>query len=146
MAKRQDRLSSLIHREVAELLQRKVKDPRIEGVTVTRVEMSGDLHYAWIYVDFVSRTGDMDRALGALSHASGFLRSEVRQNLRLRHTPELVFRADAGLEHSERIHKVLAELKERGELTDDNPELTGTEADLSESDATVGDADSGDTA
>jgi ribosome-binding factor A len=146
MSKRKERLSSLIQREVAELLHRKVKDPRIEGVTITRVEMSGDLHYAWIYVDFVSRTVDMNRALGALSHASGFLRGEVRQNLRLRHTPELVFRADAGLEHSERIYKVLSELKERGELTADDPERTGTEEELSESDATVGDADSGDTA
>ena len=122
MAKRQDRLSSLIHREVAELLHRKVKDPRIEGVTVTHVEMSGDLHYAWVYVDFVSRSGDMEKAMSALSRAAGFLRSEVRQNLRLRHTPELVFRADTGLEHSERIGQVLAELRQRGELSDETPE------------------------
>ena len=64
-------------------------------------------------VDFVSRAGDMEKALSALGKASGFLRNELRQSLRMRHTPELVFRSDVGLEHSERIHTLLAELRDR---------------------------------
>jgi ribosome-binding factor A len=116
MGKRKERVASLIHREVAELLQRRMKDPRLEALTVTRVELSPDLHYAWVYVDFASRPGDLDAALGALEGASRFLRNEIRNNLRLRHTPELVFRSDRGLAHSERVQQLLSELRDRGEL------------------------------
>jgi ribosome-binding factor A len=119
MSKRNDRVSSLLHREVAGLLQLRMRDPRIEGLTVTRVEVSNDLHYAWVYVDFVSRQGNVDAALAALEKASRFIRNEVRQNLSMRHTPELIFRSDKGLEYSERIHNVLQELRERGELPAD---------------------------
>jgi ribosome-binding factor A len=116
MKNRNDRVSSLIHREVAELLQKRMRDPRIEGLTVTRVEVSPDLHYAWVYVDLVSRPQEVGHALDALAGASRFLRNEIRQSLRMRYTPELIFRSDRGLEHSERIHHLIEELRQKGEL------------------------------
>jgi ribosome-binding factor A len=93
-----------------------MRDPRLGGLTITRVEVSPDLHYAWIYVDLVSRPQEVAKALDALSGAGRFLRNEIRQSLRLRHTPELVFRSDKGLEHSERIHHLLDELRRQEDL------------------------------
>lgn len=145
MSKRSEKVSSQMHREVAELLQTRLRDPRLVGLTVTRVEVSNDLHYAWVYVDFVSHPGDTKVALAALAKASGFLRSEIRQSLRMRYTPELIFRDDKGLEHSERIRLVLQELKARGEIPSDEPALEagepGAETDGSDAETDGSDAE-----
>jgi len=124
MSKRNDRVASLIHREVAEMLQWRIKDPRLEGLTVTRVEMSPDVHYAWIYIDLVSHPERVEKALEALHRASGFMRGELRQKLKLRFTPELVFRADQGLAYSEKINHILSDLKAQGEFSSESPEVT----------------------
>lgn len=140
MSKRSEKVSSALHREVAELLQMRLRDPRLTGLTISRVEVSSDLHYAWVYVDFVSHPGDSDQALVALGKASGFLRNEIRQKLRMRYTPELIFRNDKGLEHSERINTILEDLKARGELSDESAEVLA-EAPEASADVDAGSAD-----
>ncbi len=103
------RVASLLRQVIAELLEREVKDPRVRGVTVTDVDVTGDLREARVYV---SGPPELDReaALEGLSRARGFLRREVGNRISLRVTPQLEFRYDASLEYGALIEGRLREL------------------------------------
>jgi len=100
---------------VAEFLTSNVRDPRIGFVTVTRVEVSADLSHASIWVSVMGSEEEKARTLEGLDSAARFLRSEVSRQLRLRTSPELHFHLDRGLEHAQRIDRVLRDLKEGGD-------------------------------
>lgn len=99
-------------KELADILQHDLKDPRIGFVTITRVEVSGDLQHAKIYVSVYGQEADKDATLGVLTKAAGFIRGEIARRLHMRIAPELVFRLDESGEYSERIEQVLKSLKE----------------------------------
>ena len=97
---------------VAEALAREVRDPRIGLVTVTRVEVSGDLGHARIFVALAGEAEpEVERVLAGLRSAAGFLRGRVARALATRTTPELHFELDRGAEHAARINAMLAELR-----------------------------------
>lgn len=108
--KYQRRVSELIHIHLSNLLERKVKDPRLEMVTITDVEVSPDASHAKVY--FSAFGGDQSRqeAREGLESAAGWLRRELGQRLRLRRTPELIFHYDHSVERGERISNILDEL------------------------------------
>lgn len=108
--KYQQRVSELIHIRLSNLLERKVKDPRLDLVTITDVEVSPDAARANVY--FTAPTGDRPReeVQEGLESAAGWLRRELGQQLRLRHTPELIFHYDHSVERGERISGILDEL------------------------------------
>ncbi|MBS3783110.1 MAG: 30S ribosome-binding factor RbfA [Anaerolineae bacterium] len=108
--KYQQRVSELIHIRLSNLLERKVKDPRLDLVTITDVEVSPDAARANVY--FTAPTGDRPReeVQEGLESAAGWLRRELGQQLRLRHTPELIFHYDRSVERGERISGILDEL------------------------------------
>jgi ribosome-binding factor A len=117
MTHRIERVNNLIRREISELLQRQVKDPRLGGfVIVTEVSASSDLKYAKIFVNCVSCTGEREQMLSGLAAASGYLRNELAKRLKLRRIPELSFHWDDSLERGAR----LLELIDR--VSDDTPE------------------------
>jgi ribosome-binding factor A len=87
-----------------------LKDPRIGFVTVTRVDVTADLRTARIYVGVLGTEKQRQTSLTGLRQASGFLRRALGQSLRLRYTPELVFTYDEGLEASDRVAQLLAEI------------------------------------
>jgi ribosome-binding factor A len=96
MSRRIERINHLIRDILSELLQRQVKDPRLNSfVTVTRVSTSPDLQHAKV---FVSTMGNEEETLRALASASGFFRKELGARLSLRHIPELSFRRDDTIE------------------------------------------------
>lgn len=110
MSIKQDRVSGRIRTILSELLLREVADPRLHYITITDVELDPELQYARVYVNAL---GDEDRqadVMQGLEHARGFLRREVGKRVRLRKTPELEFRWDHTLEHSERINQLIASL------------------------------------
>ena len=107
--RRQRRVGELLHEELGDLLQKKIRDPRLAFVTITTVEMSPDLRRAHV---FVSSLGDQEAMLAGLRHASGFLRRELGQRLSLRYIPDLTFHLDDSLERGERILRLLQEIKE----------------------------------
>ena len=111
MPHRIDRVNSLIRRELSYLLQRQIKDPRIDAsVTVTEVVTSSDLKFAKV---FISRIGDVEQkqeALTALASASGYLRKELARSLKLRFTPLLNFHWDDSIEHGERLSRLIDEV------------------------------------
>lgn len=104
---RVSRVGEQIKKELSEILQLEIKDPRIGFVTVTAVEMSGDLQIAKVFVSVFGSPEEKQQTLAALEKAKGYMRSEIGKRIRLRYTPELVFVMDESLEHSEHINKLL---------------------------------------
>ncbi|HTR19578.1 MAG TPA: 30S ribosome-binding factor RbfA [Gemmatimonadales bacterium] len=109
---RPERVGELIRQTVAEFLTSNVRDPRIGFVTVTGVDVSADLSHANVSVSVMGEEAEKERSLEGLASAAKFLRSQLSRELPLRTSPELHFRLDRGLEHAQRIDRVLKELKE----------------------------------
>lgn len=120
---RKSRVASVIRATVAELIARRVKDPRVSGVTIIECEVTGDLREARI---FYSTHGDRDAAATGLARASGFLRRELGKQLKMRNTPSLTFTFDGSLEYGARIEAHLKNLGlGQGQTADDEPEPDG---------------------
>ena len=108
MAHRIERVNNLIRREISELIQRQVKDPRLDAfVTITEVVTSPDLKYAKVFVSCINGKQEEQKILSVLTAASGFLRSELAKNLKLRRIPELSFHWDDSIEHGDRILRLI---------------------------------------
>ncbi len=110
--RRTDRLGHQIRVELAELISRQVKDPRIGFATVTRVELTADLHHARVFVSVLGSPEEQQSSIEGLSSAAGFLRHEIGHRLALRRVPELAFILDHGAEAGEKIEMLLQEIHE----------------------------------
>jgi ribosome-binding factor A len=110
VSRRTERLSEEIREEVALLLARALKLPRRGFGTVTRVELTPDLRTARVYVGVLGTEKLCTSSLAGLKQGAGFLRRALGRTLRLRYTPELLFQYDEGLEASDRVAKLLAEI------------------------------------
>ncbi len=108
MAHRIERVNTLIRREISELIQHQMRDPRLdEFVVVTEVDTSSDLKFAKVFVSCIGGQQQEQKILGVLNSASGFLRSELAKNVTLRRTPELSFHWDNSIEHGDRILRLI---------------------------------------
>lgn len=112
---RPEQVGETIRQVVADALTREVRDPRVGFVTVTGVEVTGDLSYARVMVSVMGDEDEKTRALEGLQSAAGFLRTKVGRSLSTRIVPELRFELDRGLEQAARINQILADLKTDGE-------------------------------
>lgn len=113
------RINEEIQRELAELLRR-LKDPRISQagmVSVTRVDTTGDLRYARVYISVLDKSREKETLKG-LKSASGFLRRELGRALQLRYTPELQFIGDDSIQHGAHILEVLRRVEQEDEGRD----------------------------
>ncbi len=99
-----------VKKTVSEIVQKEAKDPDIGFVTVTNVELSGDLRHAKIYVSIYGDETQRQKTLDALERATGFVRSELGNRMRFKHVPEVVFKFDGSIEHGDNINKILREL------------------------------------
>lgn len=106
---RTQRVAQLLKEEIAQLLQREVKDARIGLVTVTDVRVTRDLKYADVYV-YLPDEDRRAKALEGLTSAAGFMRSRLGRELRIRRMPELRFLMDRTQDHAARIHELLSEV------------------------------------
>ena len=111
--KRIERVNQLMKEEISALLQRELKDPRIGFVTVTEVEVSKDLSQAKVYVSIFGSEEEWKETFAALESAKGFIRHWLRQHLKLRVIPSLLFRPDRSMAHAAHIQGLLAQLKAR---------------------------------
>ena len=104
---------------VAEMLERRIKDPRLGFVTVTDVRVSGDTQQATIFYTVLGEQGDEEAAMtgtaAALESAKGLLRSEVGKHLGMRHVPTLTFVHDALPENARHLDEVLARARAQDE-------------------------------
>ena len=105
--KRTDRLGDQFRMEIADILLKKIQDPRIGFATVTSVEISVDLRHAKVFVSSLEEPAAKERTLKALKQAAGFIRSELGKRLKLRRIPELVFYQDQSLEKAAHLYEVI---------------------------------------
>jgi ribosome-binding factor A len=108
---RKERLEELLKREISEIIQREVKDPRIGFVTVTDAEVSRDLSFAKVFVSVLGTEEQQAAALKGLNSATRFIRGEFGQRIKLRQVPEITFRMDTGIQHGARIHELLEQIR-----------------------------------
>lgn len=116
MAPKQDnqrakRLGEQIQRELTELLRRDVKDERIGNVTITAVNVSGDLRTARVYYLVFGKEGPDPKVQQGLTSAAGFLRNALSKALMIRYTPTLTFELDTTIEHGVRLTQLIDSLK-----------------------------------
>lgn len=111
MAKvRVGRVGEQIKKELSTLIQMELKDPRIGFITVTGVEVTGDLSQARVYLSVLGNDEQKEETLKALARGTGFLRSELGKRIRFRHTPELIFKFDQSIEYGSRIESLLEKI------------------------------------
>jgi len=111
--RRADRLGDLIQREISDILQKRIKDPRIGFCTILRVDVSRDLRHAKVFVSIMGTEDQQKSTLAGLKSATGFIRREIGSRIMLRHTPEIVFRIDRSIDHSIRIAQLIKEGNEQ---------------------------------
>ncbi len=112
-----NRLNAALQRTLSELLETKVRDPRVGFVTLSSVELNRDHSVAKVYFSVLGQDdGARQSSLAGLKKATGFLQSQVARILELRATPELRFVPDDSLDRSEAVEAVLKDLAERGEF------------------------------
>ena len=114
MSNRVTRLQEAIKREASYIIQQKVKDPRLGFVSITDVELSNDLSYCKIFVSVLGDENQREQTMIGLNKATGFIRSEIGNSVKLRHVPEIVFQYDNSIEHGSRIEAILREITGAG--------------------------------
>ncbi len=107
------RIDHEVQRILGILVTQELKDPRLGFVTVTRAEVSDDLHQCKVFVSVIGDREQAHQTLDALHHASRFLRGELGRRIDLRHTPELVFIEDRTTERAIQLAKDLRADAER---------------------------------
>ena len=101
-----------IRREVSAIL-RELKDPRVSGcmLSVVRVEVTNDLSYCTVYVSAMEGMETAENAVKGLKSAAGYVRRELGNRLKLRHVPEMIFKATDSIEYSANISSILHDLE-----------------------------------
>jgi len=112
MSQRTDRLDSQIRAELAELLHREMKDPRVGLATITRVETARDLGTAKVWVSIMGTDEEREATMKALTDAAPWLRRQLGGRLTVRHIPQLLIRHDDSIEAGDRVLRLLRELED----------------------------------
>jgi len=107
---RTDRVSALIHREVANIIDLELKDTRVGMVTITGVEVSRDIRNARVYVSVLGGNDETASTLDALNDAAAFIRSRLKTKVILKYIPELRFFFDSSTVDGMRIDKLIDEI------------------------------------
>jgi len=109
---RANRVGEQIKKELTDIIQRELKDPRVGFVTVTDVDVTGDLQQATAFITVYGDDDERKKTLKALETANGFIRSEIGKRIHLRKTPELSFTYDESIEQGNRIDELLRKLNQ----------------------------------
>lgn len=108
---RSKRISEEIKKIVSEIIMRGIKDPRVSKMTsVTHVETTRDLRYTNIYISVFDPNANSVQTLNGLNSAKGFIRKEIGSQLKLRVTPEPIFKLDDSIEHGMHISDIIQQL------------------------------------
>ncbi len=108
---RLERVQRQLLRETSVVLKEEMKDPRIGFVTVTEAQLSPDFRHAKIFVSILGSRDEQEETFQVLQKASGFVRAQIGQRIRLRYTPEITFMRDDSIEHVDRIFRIMNEIK-----------------------------------
>ncbi|QBE70127.1 30S ribosome-binding factor RbfA [Synechococcus sp. WH 8101] len=133
--RRVERVAALIRRETSELLIHGIRDERVHQgmVSITEVEVSGDLQHCKIFVSIYGEDADKRNVLEGLKAASGYLRGELGRRLQMRRAPEVVFQLDRGIEKGTSVLNLLNRLEEERQERDELPQSDQPEPSVQES-------------
>ena len=112
MAVRQDRVESIINKNISEIIQFDLKDPSVGFVTITDVKMTNDYSYAKIFVSFLGQDNRQKKGLETLNKAKGHIRSLLAKKISIRKVPQLIFVLDTTLEKANKIETIIRKTKE----------------------------------
>jgi ribosome-binding factor A len=118
------RVGELIQAELATLLTRGLKDPRLEMSTVSYVDVTPDLRYARVYISRLGSEAEQDAMLQGFQRAAGFIRGQLGRRLKLRYIPQLTFELDTGIAYGVRISSMLNKLTATSATEEPNAEVT----------------------
>ncbi|MDN3014748.1 30S ribosome-binding factor RbfA [Neobacillus drentensis] len=110
MSHRANRVGEQMKKELSDIIGRKIKDPRIGFVTVTDVQVTGDLQQAKVFISVLGDDEQRENTLKGLAKAKGFIRTEIGHRIRLRKTPEIIFEFDESIDYGNRIETLLHQL------------------------------------
>lgn len=131
--RRVSRVAELIKREISQMLLNGIKDDRVGTgmVSVTDVDVSGDLQHAKIYVSIYGTEEAKAETMAGLKSATGYVRTELGARVRLRRTPEVVFIEDHSIERGNKVLSLLNQLKQERppEMAEENKEMIDDEDD-----------------
>lgn len=107
---RMNRIDEEFKKEISIIVDQDLKNPNITGmISVTKVKVSKDLHFARVYVSLLN-SKNKKNTLEGLKNSAGFIRSELAKRINLRYTPELVFELDESLEYGAKIENILKDI------------------------------------
>lgn len=126
---RTDRLNSNLKEVISEVIRRDVRNPHVnELVTVTRVDISKDLHYAKVYISVIGSNEAKEETIKALNSAAGFIAVTASKKVVMRYFPELTFKLDDSVDKHMRIEEILEEIQAKREAAQqENPSATADE-------------------
>jgi len=108
--KRAVRVGDQILKEVADLLMRKVKDPRVYGVTLTGIDLSKDLKHGRIFYSVIGEHDDIIKTQTGLESAKGYIKREIGRRLNLRYMPDIMFQYDPTIETGNQMEKLFQKI------------------------------------
>lgn len=115
--RRPERLAETIKQEISDMIRNELKDPRIGFITITRVEVSGDLRHSKVYVSVMGEEKQKKDSMEGLQCAKGFVRSELGKRVRLRYVPEINFVLDDSIDRGNKVLDLIN--KTKGENIDE---------------------------
>lgn len=104
---RSRRIAEQVQRELSEIIRMELKDPRVGMITITEVEVTPDTAYARVYFTLMGDAERIKETTAALTHAAGFLRSELAHRMKLRIVPQLLFKYDVSVERGARLSQLI---------------------------------------
>lgn len=107
-----EKISGIIQKNVSEIIQFELKDPKIGFVTITDVTVTNDLSIAKIYVSFLGQQAREEAGMKALDRGKGFIRSHLAKRLSMRKVPELIFLVDHSLEKGNHIEEIIRKINQ----------------------------------
>jgi len=129
---RYKRISEEVKKVISNILLFEIKDPRVSKLSsVTHVEVTNDLRYAYVYISCFDPKHDVQMTIDGLNSAKGFIRKEIGKALDLRSTPEPIFKIDTSIEHGMHINEIIGTLNiKHDDATeeDESESLIGEEA------------------
>lgn len=107
---RAERVGEQMKQELMDIINNKVKDPRIGFITITDVQLTNDLSIATVYLTVLGNEKEVDDTFKGLEKAKGFIKSEIGSRMRLRIVPDIEYKYDESIEYGNRIEKMIQEL------------------------------------
>lgn len=126
---RPERVADQIRAEVTQMIARDLHDPGVGFVTVTKVQVSPDLQHARVFYTSLGDSSAQKNTAKALERASGFMRRQIGQRLRLRRSPEIHFEFDGSVGHQDRVEQLLKEIADERVKAAADPDPDAPDAD-----------------